>query len=73
MNELRITADDFYENEAEHELRIVEGEFLEGEMVTVEVIKTGRRYTRRVKYSARKYGDLYITINNMDYPLVTVE
>lgn len=40
---------------------IISGDFAEGEMVTVRI--NGKEFTRRVKYSARKWADLYITIN----------
>lgn len=40
---------------------IIGGDFSEGKMVTVRI--NGKEFTRRVKYSARKWGDLYITIN----------
>lgn len=40
---------------------IISGDFVEGEMVTVRI--NGKEFTRRVKYSARKWADLYITIN----------
>jgi len=39
---------------------IISGDFVEGEMVTVRI--NGKEFTRRVKYSARKWADLYITI-----------
>lgn len=42
------------------EKEIISGEFAEGEYVTVKV--DGKEYTRKVKYSARRYADLYITI-----------
>lgn len=42
-------------------LEIIEGDFVEGETVTVRIL--GKTFTRKVKYSARKYADLYITIN----------
>lgn len=42
------------------EKEIISGEFAEGEYVTVKV--DGKEYTRKVKYSARQYADLYITI-----------
>lgn len=44
-------------------LEIVKGNFYEGEVVTVRI--NGKEFTRKVKYSARKYADLYITINGM--------
>lgn len=42
------------------EKEIISGEFAEGEYVTVKV--DGKEYTRKVKYSARQYADLYITV-----------
>lgn len=64
--------DDVAEEYAEQmELKLIDGEFLEGQTVTVEVIKTGKQYQRKVKY-AKKYGDLYVTINNTDYPYSVV-
>ena len=42
------------------EKEILDGYFAEGEMVTVKV--DGHTYRRRVRYSARKYADLYIMI-----------
>ena len=57
---------DVIERRAEQEpqvmppVKIVDGEFLEGNTVTVEIC--GKRYTRKVHYSAKKYADLYIVI-----------
>lgn len=48
---------------------ILEGEFIEGNTVTVEIIKNHRvvkTLKRIVKFSSY-HGDLYITINNYDY------
>ncbi len=42
------------------EKEIISGDFIEGGTVTVKV--DGKEYTRKVKYSARQYADLYITI-----------
>lgn len=42
------------------EKEIVDGEFAEGEYVTVKI--DGKEYTRKVKYSAKTYADLYIMI-----------
>lgn len=59
---------DSYEFADEHEaadLAIIGGDFIEGEMVTVSIC--GKEFTRRVKHSAKKYGDLYITINGYDF------
>lgn len=55
------------------EIRLIDGYFLEGETVTVEMIATGKQYVRKVKYSAKKYADTYITIDGKDYPYITVE
>ena len=52
----------------EYTFRTIEGDFYEGNTVTVELLEDGKRYTRKVKYSARKWGDLYITINGKEYP-----
>lgn len=52
----------------EYTFRTIEGDFYEGNIVTVELLEDGKRYTRKVKYSARKWGDLYITINGKEYP-----
>lgn len=60
MEEIKITDYAMYEKEGS-DLEIVSGNFFEGEMVTVKVC--GKEFTRKVKYSARKYADLYITIN----------
>lgn len=46
-------------------LEIIEGDFVEGETVTVRVLD--KTFTRKVKYSARKYADLYITINGWTF------
>lgn len=42
------------------EKEIISGDFIEGGTVTVKV--DGKEYTRKVKYSAKQYADLYITI-----------
>lgn len=42
------------------EKEIVDGDFHEGQMVTVKV--DGHTYRRRVRYSAKRYADLYIMI-----------
>lgn len=52
----------------DYTFRTIEGDFYEGNTVTVELLEDGKRYTRKVKYSARKWGDLYITINGKEYP-----
>lgn len=46
------------------EMRVIEGNFIEGEYVTVSV--NNAKYTRKVRYSA-KWGDLIITINGKEY------
>ena len=53
----------FYHPE-EHELKIVDGGFYEGEKVTVEI--DGKRFTRKVYWDGFA-GDLYITINTYKY------
>lgn len=45
-------------------LEILSGDFFEGEMVTVRILD--KIFTRKVKYSARKWADLYITVNGRD-------
>lgn len=42
-------------------IEIISGDFYEGEYVTVRILD--KVYTRKVRYSARQYGDLYITVN----------
>ena len=54
-------------------LRLIEGEFYEGQYVTVELIETGKQYRRLVKYSRDKWADLYVTINGKDYTFSEVE
>lgn len=46
------------------QIEIIKGDFAEGEKVTVRIC--GKEFTRKVKYSANKYADLYITINGYD-------
>lgn len=50
-------------------IRIIDGTPIEGERITVEVIETGERYTRTVRYSGRKYCDLYVVINGEIYTI----
>lgn len=65
MVEINITNLDMYEApEADQALEIVSGNFFEGETVTVKIL--GKEFTRKVKYSARKWADLYITVNGHD-------
>lgn len=44
---------------------IINGEFVEGEYVTVRV--DGKIYTRKVKNSSKRYADLYITIKGYTF------
>lgn len=48
---------------------ILEGEFIEGNTVTVEIIKNHRvvKTLKRIVKFSRYHGDLYIIINNYDY------
>ena len=48
----------------EQQLEIIEGDFYEGEKVTVSIC--GKQFTRKVKYSKKKWADLYITVNGYD-------
>lgn len=65
MIDINITDFDMYEaSEADPALEIVSGNFFEGETVTVRIL--GKEFTRKVKYSARKWADLYITVNGHD-------
>ena len=59
---IKITDYEIYEpEEKKNHLEIIDGNFCEGEKVTVSI--NGKVFTRRVRYSARKWADLYITIN----------
>lgn len=44
---------------------VIGGDFIEGGTVTV--LLDGEEYTRKVKYSVKKWGDLYITIKGKEY------
>ena len=46
----------------EMDLELVDGDFYEGETVTVRV--DGKEYRRKVRYSAKYYADLYVVIKN---------
>lgn len=48
---------------------ILEGEFIEGNTITVEIIKNHKvvKTLKRIVKFSRYYSDLYITINNYDY------
>jgi hypothetical protein len=46
----------------EHTFKLINGDFYEGETVTVEMVMGGKQYTRKVKNDA---WDLYITINGV--------
>ena len=46
----------------EYTFKVIEGDFYEGETVTVETVMDGKRYTRKVRNDK---WDLYITINNV--------
>lgn len=49
------------------EKEIISGNFFEGEYVTVRV--DGKEYTRKVRYSAKHYADLYIMIKGYAFTL----
>lgn len=53
--------------------KVINGDFYEGETVTVKLLEDGKQYTRKVKYSAHKWGDLYITIKGKEYPYSEAE
>lgn len=64
---VRITIDGYDwepEEEEAQELKIVSGDFAEGSTVTVSIC--GKEFTRKVKYSKKKWADLYITVNGYD-------
>lgn len=64
----KVTVEELETVGIDYTFRTIEGDFYEGNTVTVELLEDGKRYTRKVKYSACKWGDLYITINSKEYP-----
>lgn len=69
MTEIKITDYTMYEEEEmvkangnevnEYTFRLIDGDFYEGETVTVETVLDGKRYTRKVRNDS---WDLYIVI-----------
>lgn len=63
---LKITDYAMYdEEEREQQLEIVDGDFAEGEYVTVKIC--GKMFTRKVRYSRNKWADLYIVVNGNEF------
>lgn len=60
---------DLYAEDEERtcQIEILDGDFVQGGTVTVSIC--GKVFTRKVKYSARKWMDLYITVNGYDLSL----
>ena len=61
---IKITgySDDVPKIENDWNIKLVDGDFIEGETVTVEI--DGKTYKRKVYYGD---GDLYITVKNTKY------
>ena len=66
MDRIEILPDED-EEEANDQLEIVSGDFLEGRTVTVRICD--KMFTRKVRYSRDKFADLYITVNGFAFTL----